>query len=138
MNRLGEINKNKDSLGGYEMKIIEYNASNDIWIEFQDRYKTKIHTTYYNFKNGGIKNPYHPNVYNIGYIGEGKYKSRIDGKVTKCYKTWSHMLERCYNKEKEKYHNYIDCYVCEEWLNFQNFAEWYYKNYEYVVYCTVH
>ena len=39
------------------------------------------------------------------------------------------MIERCYNPyELNKKPTYIDCYVCEEWHNFQNFAEWYYKN----------
>ena len=128
--RLGEIRKNKNSLGGYEMKIIEYNNNKDIVIEFQDKYKAKIHTAYKEFKNGSIKNPYHPCVYNIGYYGQGKYKSRKNGKNTKCYNTWKGMLERCYdayyiNKEP----TYIDCYVCEEWHNFQNFAKWYEENY---------
>ena len=40
------------------------------------------------------------------------------------------MLQRCHD---EKYHKkqptYIDCEVSEEWLNYQNFAEWYYNNY---------
>ncbi len=44
--RLYEISKNKESLGGYEMKIIEYNNAKDIVIEFQDEYRTKIHTRY--------------------------------------------------------------------------------------------
>lgn len=43
------------------------------------------------------------------------------------------MLERCYSKEFHKTHpTYKDCEVCEEWLNFQNFATWYIDNY-YVV-----
>lgn len=36
------------------------------------------------------------------------------------------MLNRCYSG---KYPTYEDCYVCEEWLNYQNFAEWFYQNY---------
>ena len=40
------------------------------------------------------------------------------------------MLERCYDPYRlNKYPTYIDCYVCDEWLCFQNFAEWFYQNY---------
>ena len=40
------------------------------------------------------------------------------------------MLRRCYDEKlHKKYPTYIDCKVCEEWLNFQNFAKWYYNNY---------
>lgn len=129
--RLGEIRKNKDSLGGYKMKIIEYNNALDIVVEFQDEYGARINTQYDNFKRGIIKNPYHPNVYNIGYIGEGKYKSRKkSGEHTEVYSMWCNMLERCYDPYYlNKKPTYIDCYVCDEWLNFQNFAEWFYKNY---------
>ena len=43
------------------------------------------------------------------------------------------MLERCYDEKcQEKHPTYIDCSVTEEWLCFQNFADWYYKNYYYV------
>lgn len=31
--RLGEIRKNRESLGGYKMKIIEYNEYSDILVE---------------------------------------------------------------------------------------------------------
>lgn len=124
--RLGEINISNE---GYEMKIVEYNNYSDIWIEFRDEYKSKIHTTYQNFKKGKVKNPYHPSIYEVGYIGEGKYKSKANGKQTKVYRVWKCMLERCYNPwflNKEP--TYIDCYVCKEWHNFQNFADWFYEN----------
>ena len=55
--RLREIRKNKESLGGYTMKIIEYNGRNNIWIEFQDENKSKVHTQYGNFEKGNVKNP---------------------------------------------------------------------------------
>lgn len=130
VNKLGETNKNKESLGGYEMKIIEYNNMHDIIIEFQDEHKAKVHTNYSNFLKGSVKNPYHPNVYGVGYLGQGKYKCSVNNKTTKAYEIWTHMLKRCYdpyfiNKEI----TYKDCYVCKEWHNFQNFAKWFYKHY---------
>ena len=129
--RLGIINKNKETLGGYEMKIIEYNSATDIIVEFQDDYKASVHATYNSFKKGNIKNPYHPEIHNVGYIGQGHYKSRDENSdKTKAYNTWSHMLRRCYDPYfLNKNPAYINCYVCDEWHNFQNFAKWYEENY---------
>jgi hypothetical protein len=42
------------------------------------------------------------------------------------------MIKRCYDPytiNKDRGLTYVDCYVCDEWLNFQNFAEWFYDNY---------
>ena len=124
--RLGEINISNE---GYKMKIVEYNGRNDIIVEFQDKHKAKIHTQYGNFKLGNVKNPYHPSVCKIGYCGQGKYKSRINGKITKVYEVWTSMLKRCYDPyELNRNTTYIDCYVCEEWHNFQTFAKWWEEN----------
>ena len=124
--KLGEIEISNE---GYEMKIVKYNNYNDIVIEFQDKYKTKVSTRYQNFKKGQVKNPYHLSVFGVGYIGQGKYKISINGKTTKVYNYWRDMLRRCYdpyyiNKEI----TYIDCYVCDEWLCFQNFGKWWEEN----------
>ena len=127
--RLGEIRRNKDSLGGYEMKIIEYKNTNDILVEFQDKYKAMVHTNYQAFKKGSVKNPYHPSVFNIGFLGIGKHKAEEKGKQIKAYKVWLKMLQRCYDPYYLNEHlTYRDCYVCEEWHNFQNFGEWWEYN----------
>ena len=69
-------------------------------------------------------------VYGIGYLGEGKFKSRVNGKMTKEYTSWSAMMQRCYSDiYKTKEDTYSGCEVCEEWHNFQNFAKWYNENY---------
>lgn len=129
--RLKEKRKNKEIFGGYEMRIIRYDNANNIIVEFQDEYKAKVHTKYCHFVNGQVKNPYHLSICNIGYIGMGKYKSiDEDGKKTKAYIIWSNMLRRCYDPYIiNKHITYKDCIVCNEWHNFQNFAEWYENNY---------
>ena len=125
--RLGETRRNKDSLGGYKMKIIEYNGRDDIIVEFQDEYKAKIHTCYNNFLKGGIKNPYNKSVCNIGYLGEGKYNHKD---YPKMYNHWIHMIRRCYNPYAlNRNPTYIDCFICESWHCFQNFGEWYERKY---------
>lgn len=125
--RLGEIGYNKNNT---LMKIIKYNRSNDIIVEFQDEYKAKIHTEYRNFQKGNVRNPYDKTACGIGYLGEGKYKGKKNGKDTKEYICWRHMIERCYDPyEINKRPTYADVFVCEEWHNFQNFAKWYNENY---------
>lgn len=65
-----------------------------------------------------------------GVIGVGKYVSIIKGKITKEYKAWENMISRCYDP---KYHalfpTYVDCIVCNDWLNFQTFGLWFDENY---------
>ena len=121
--RIGEINISKE---GYKMKIIEYNDFHNIWIEFQDEHKAKIHTAYQHFKNGQVKNPYHRSIFNIGYIGEGKYNGKTHPII---YKVWHSMIQRCYDPCYLNEHpTYRDCIVCEEWHCFQNFAKWWEEN----------
>ena len=107
------------------MKIICYRSWDDIDVEFLDKYKyVKEHATYSNFKKGEIKNPYDRSVFNIGYVGVGKYMTRNTAlkKPETSYETWTSMLERCYKNEKSFPAYFGVCSVCEEWLNFQNFV----------------
>ena len=69
-----------------------------------------------------------PTVQGVGYLGIGKFKSsdNITFKQTVEYRTWLDMLKRCYNTEyQESKQTYKGCTVCDEWHNFQKFAEWY-------------
>ena len=127
IDRTGETKVNNF---GSEMVIIKYKKWEDVDIYFPEYNWTAKNKTYQNFKNGQIKCPYERNIYAIGYIGEGKYKVSENGKNTRAYKTWNHMLERCYNeKNRHKNPTYKNCNVSEEWHNFENYAKWYYDNY---------
>ena len=117
---------------GSTMIITKYRKHGDIDVYFPEYDWTAEHVNYANFKNGRVKCCYEPRVYNVGCVGEGKYKTWISDKKihTKEYEAWRCMLRRCYgSKELERNKSYKDCIVCQEWLNFQNFAEWYEKNY---------
>jgi len=61
---------------------------------------------------GILKNNFTKNVLGIGYTG-GDVKNRT------AYNGWINLLQ----VNKETYG------ICEEWLNFQNFEEWYEENY---------
>ena len=127
INRTGEVSYNKF---GSKIIITNYKNCNDIDIYFPEYKWTKKHTQYNYFMNGTVKSPYEPRVYGVGYIGEGKYNVSINGKHTKSYKTWNHMLERCYDsKYIQKHPTYEQSKVHESWHNFQNFAGWFEKNY---------
>lgn len=70
---------------------------------------------------------YTPTVQGVGFLGVGDYKTKVGGKVTPAYQTWTDMLKRCYNPScHAKYPTYIGCTVHEDWHNYQVFAEWYY------------
>lgn len=125
----------------YENKIMTSNSSGDfIILEYIDSYNviikflqtgTIITAELGNLKKGSVKDPYYPSVYNTGYFGVGQYSSRDkNGKQTRCYKIWKEMIGRCYCPKVSEYNNYggNGVTVCKEWLNFQNFADWYYNN----------
>lgn len=119
--RTGEININNQ---GCQMKVIEYNNSNDILVEFNDEYKTKVRTQYHNFKSGSVKNPYYPTIYGVGITGN-KYPLSINCELTREYVLWHSMLCRCFDKRfkiAQPAYDEVDC--CKEWLLFDNFYEW--------------
>lgn len=112
------------------MKIIDYINKNKVLIEFQDEYKYQKYIEMGNFRKGVASNPYDKTVFNVAYIGDGKYSKEKD---KECYTCWHNILVRCYDqKYKEKYPTYKDVYITDEWLNFQNFAKWYYDNIYYI------
>lgn len=123
-NRLGEERLNNQ---GCLMKIIEYNNVEDIVVEFQDEYKAKLHTKYGNFKRGIAKNPYYKSVYNIAMIGI-KYPTSINGNNTKEYCAWTNIIKRCHDKKfKQAHPTYKDVTCCSDWLCYENFCDWLYK-----------
>lgn len=106
------------------MKIIVYNNYNNIIVQFQDKYKAEIHTTYNHFLSGGVKNPYRPSIYNVGIVGN-KYIKYKNYKSAKEYVTWTDMLRRCFSENfKRKNPTYRDVICCKEWLLYENFYEW--------------
>lgn len=120
-NRLGEEKLNSQ---GCLMKIVEYINCHNIFVEFQDVYRAKVHTDYRWFQLGNVKNPYHPSVYEVGIIGN-KYTSKTNGNRIREYTAWINMLRRCFNEQyKNKHSTYKDAICCNEWLNYENFYEW--------------
>ena len=108
--------------------IIDYQGQKDVTVIFYDPVcvtKCSMH----NLKTGVVsnaayKNKY-PTVYGVGVIGEGVYSPEKDKRI---YKLWQSVLQRGYDIAfKKRNHTYKDVTVCDEWLNFQNFAAWCYS-----------
>lgn len=73
-----------------------------------------------NIRSLQFRDCYQPTLHDIGIVGE--VKVRVDGKLLASYVAWTSLLERCYRRGgiKER--------VCEEWLYFPNFMEWFDEN----------
>ena len=125
--KIGEIRYNKF---GTPMRIVDFTRHDDVTIEFLDLHNMKKKTTYSNFKNGGIKNPYDRTIRGIGYLGEGEYMTNQSLHERRAFGIWCGMIDRVYNEEKRsKYETYSDCIICDEWQNYQIFREWYDKEF---------
>lgn len=113
---------------GEQATIIKYIKDNNITIQFDNGYVVENQKCS-NFKAGKLESPFYKSVYEIGYIGVGKYNSTINNKQTDVYKAWTNMFSRCYSLSSLKYHpTYFGCTVDKDFYCFQDFAEWYYKN----------
>jgi hypothetical protein len=90
--------------------------------EFEDG--AIVEADFTNISKGNVKSPNTPNVCGVGYMGQGKWTSKINGVTTKEYKLWLHMISRCYSERiHKKSPTYANVAVCDRWHCFQNFCE---------------
>lgn len=122
-NRVGEIYKDNC---GEDFVVIAMKNNKDIDIQFKDGTILK-NRQMYNIKKGAIKNPNRPSVCEVGYIGIGNHITYTGKIETKKGMYWRAMIKRSYDKINPTYDDVI---VCDEWHNFQNFAQWYENNYK--------
>lgn len=124
--RVAIIHKSKES-GNF--KIVNYYNARKVKVEFIETGYT-ITKKSSCIRRGSVHDPYYPSVYGVGFKGEGIYQARKNGNITKEYVHWQSMMRRCYSdKWHERKPTYIECEVCEEWQEFQKFAEWFEENY---------
>lgn len=130
MNKTDRIGERNYNTFGSEMVIVDYRKYSDIDVYFPEYDWTAEGVQYSNFKKESIKCPYERRTFGMGYIGEGKYKSKENGKHTRVYNSWNNMLRRCYDSKLHKKHpTYIGCESDKDWLCFQNFSNWDKNNY---------
>jgi hypothetical protein len=116
---------NKHGCSGFVLKYV--NAS-EVYFQFDSGWVGCF--TIQNIRHGNFKDKMQPLVFGIGFVGDGEYKTGKNGRINKTYRTWTNMLQRCYDLKCQQNHpTYIGCSVHAEWHNFQNFAQWYEENY---------
>ncbi|AUR93372.1 hypothetical protein NVP1187O_059 [Vibrio phage 1.187.O._10N.286.49.F1] len=65
-------------------------------------------------------------LFGVGYNSKGVYGTT--GKYHKCYDYWKTMIMRSYSQDYTLLHpTYRDVTVAEGWLDYQNFAKWYFQ-----------
>ena len=114
-----------------DVEILAYNNALDVTVKFLNTGWVKS-VNVSNMKRGRVEDVYAPLVKGVGFLGEGAYKPKVDGRMTKCHSVWFQILRRCYDvgcKGSEPYEG-RGVTVCKEWHNYQNFAAWYYQNYK--------
>jgi hypothetical protein len=125
INVIGQIFPTKRDGDVFVMGIEDKHHYQIIFIEHP--YKTTVRAD--TLFSGHIRNYMRPVVSGKGYIGDGPWITSVKGKLTKTYKVWNDILQRCYAPRHENHvRNWADVTVHDEWLNFQNFAPWYEKH----------
>lgn len=112
--RLGTTIQNQ---AGSKVTVIDYKNSDEVIIKFDNGYITTV--PWGNFKIGSIQSPYCKTMCKTGYLGEGQYTPQ-----DQWYNYWRAMIERVYRKNHFAERWYSAVGVCEEWHNYQNFAQW--------------
>ena len=113
------------------LTIIEYKSATKVIVKFiETNYITTTTARYIRIKC--VKDLLSKKVFGVGCFGVGIYKAKENGKVLLSYNKWISMLNRCYSKDFQKEHQtYKGCTVCNDWLNYQNFAKWFYDNFDF-------
>ena len=119
---VGETYKNNKGCIG---KVVEYVNARKVKIRFVDEHSFESFFEVSDIRKGTFSNPFHRSTLGLGYMGDGEFKAKVKGKTTIEYNLWSAMMTRSYCPNyHEKFPTYIGCSVAEEFLNYQDFANW--------------
>ena len=105
---------------GCKFFVKDYNNNKDVTVKFCDEHGAEVHTSWQWCQKGNVKNPYFTSIYGVACLGEGDFKTTVNGKPTREYSLWRNMLERCYSGSYPTYENVT---VCDRWLVYANFLE---------------
>lgn len=112
---------------GYYIRIIAVKSKKEVSYQFMDEFGYIGCTTIQNIRKGQIRNPYHRNEFG-GYLGVGIYNGN---EYRDLYNLWHSMIVRgtgARDKYSQHYGSaqmYSNCAVCNEWLCYNTFAQWY-------------
>ena len=124
--RIGTKFKTKQ---GYQVEVIDYQGCMKVQVMFLDEHKFKTWTQWSVLKNGHLKNPFHPSVCGVGYLGtdeNGQVPITLDEtgeyRQTKEYQIWHDMIWRCYgNREQDVVYENVT--VCDRWHCYYTFLQ---------------
>ena len=117
-----EVGKVYPTTKSGDIEIIEYINANKVLVKFVNTGEEKL-VRMKEVRKGNVFDRQLPIRKGVGIIGDGAYKTKIDGEYTKEFSLWKDMIDRCDIKQT-KYPAYVNVTVCESWFKFQNFAEW--------------
>jgi len=124
------IGKEFISNEGSKFKIEEILSKRRVKIKFLDSCGYSYEVDKSSILKGQVANPYYKSNRGFGFYGVGKYKSCLNSKPTREYNTWTCMIRRVFSEKNHKTQpTYKNVYICEDWANFQIYAEWYTSNY---------
>lgn len=119
-----EVGKTYKTTHSGDVLVVEYGGANKVLVRFKDTGHERF-TTLAELRNGRVVDRTKPKGENLWYLGDGKYKTKVSGVLTREFNIWKGVTRRCLLKsQKILQPTYEDATVCDEWLNFQNFAEW--------------
>ena len=113
---------------GEQVIVIDYVNYHKVQVMFLDEHKWTTWTSWDKLKNKcGLTSPFTRTIHGVGYLGTdetGRPMRTVDetGKVTRAYKVWTNMIDRCYDG-KERHKTYSDVTVCDRWHNYSLFLE---------------
>ena len=124
--KIGMVFTNKT---GDKATVVGIVGWDNVTLEFEGT-KSRLKTRWSHILNGSFRDKYKPCVMGVGFIGEGKHKSKSGKLHTKTYNNWYNMFVRCYSDfYAETKPTYNDCTVDPRWYNFQVFADWSLEHY---------
>lgn len=106
--------------------VLEYRDTNNVRVKF-------LQTgwigwcSFGNLTKGRVKDPYHPTVFGIGYLGASTAQDA--GGTKESYVTWANMLKRCYDpvtQDKQPTYKYVQ--VETVWHDYSVFEKWHDEN----------
>ena len=117
---VGVVCKSKSS---GDFKILKYNDSKNVDIQFLNTgFESTVQLT--TIKSGEVKDRLSPSVCGVGILGT-EYPTKISGVLTKEYKLWCGMLQRCYSDSYQKQRpTYEGCEVSDSFKSYEYFYEW--------------
>jgi hypothetical protein len=110
---------------GLDFVVKEVNSATNIVVRFLEPFQYTTKTTAYSIRKRIISNPMEKTIAGIGFIGVGKYSSSRTNIGNSMFERWYSIFRRVHLETSSLGNkSYHDASICEEWHNFQNFAQW--------------